>query len=400
MSRSTRTVSARGATITLWLAGAALSGVSCRGDNIADPTPGTPAEKGPALATTSTALTFRQVSAGSFHTCAVTTDDRAYCWGSGGSGQLGQGYSGDRLTPSAVLGGLQFRTVSAGAGSTCGLTTDGRAYCWGQNVYGQLGDGTTTTRLTPVRVLGGLRFRQLDKGEYHACGLTALDRKAYCWGDNRYGQLGDGTKTNRPRPVAVLGGRVFRQVSGGGQHTCAVTPTYKTYCWGDNRFGQLGDGTMVLLRPRPALVAGGRTFSQVDAGRLQTCAVTTGSRAFCWGSHFPDNTPRAVAGGISFDRVSAGTVHTCGETTGNRAYCWGDNSRGQLGDGTTTQRLTPVAVAGGLTFAQVSAAVGGLHTCGRTSGGVAYCWGNNSAGGLGDGTTTTRLSPVAVAGPM
>ncbi|HEY8196082.1 MAG TPA: hypothetical protein VIG04_03850 [Gemmatimonadales bacterium] len=411
MSQSSHRVAVRGASLGFWIVGAVLAGVSCRGNDITQPAePGTLAD--PKLAITTAAgpaLAFYQVSSGSFHTCAVGADGQAYCWGAAGSGQLGRGYEEDRLTPGAVLGGLRFRTIGAGDNGTCGLATDGRAYCWGNNASGQLGDGTTTYRTTPVPVLGGLRFRQLDRGEDYSCGLTEPDRRAYCWGDNRHGQLGDGTKTNRPRPVRVLGGRVFRQVSVGGGHACAVTPTYQTYCWGDNRFGQLGDGTTVLMRSRPALVAGGRLFRQVDAGRVQTCAVTTGRRAFCWGDNFfgelGDGTtisrsfrPRAVAGGLGFDRVSAGTVHTCGESN-DRAYCWGDNSRGQLGDGTTIQRNRPVAVAGGLTFAQVSASVGGLHSCGKTAAGLGYCWGLNLAGALGDGTTATRLRPVAVVGP-
>jgi alpha-tubulin suppressor-like RCC1 family protein len=107
--------------------------------------------------------------------------------------------------------------------------------------------------------------------------------------------------------------------------------------------------------------------------------------------------PRRVAGDLSFERVTAGRYHTCGETTSNRAYCWGYGGEGQLGDGTTTGRLTPVAVAGGLSFRQVSA--GEWHTCGQTSTGLGYCWGRNSSGQLGDGTTTNRLRPRAVIGP-
>jgi alpha-tubulin suppressor-like RCC1 family protein len=95
--------------------------------------------------------------------------------------------------------------------------------------------------------------------------------------------------------------------------------------------------------------------------------------------------------------VTAGFAHTCGETTGNRAYCWGDNGAGQLGDGTTGGRLRPVPVAGGRAFKQLSA--GGEHTCGLTSTGAVYCWGGNSEGQLGDGTRSGRLTPVAVAGP-
>jgi alpha-tubulin suppressor-like RCC1 family protein len=102
-----------------------------------------------------------------------------------------------------------------------------------------------------------------------------------------------------------------------------------------------------------------------------------------------------VVGGLSFERVTAGFIHTCGATTTNRAYCWGANGNGQLGDGTTSQRLRPVAVAGGQLFKQLSA--GDAHTCGLTSDGLVYCWGDNSAGQLGDGTRTERLTPIPVA---
>jgi alpha-tubulin suppressor-like RCC1 family protein len=218
-----------------------------------------------------------------------------------------------------------------------------------------LGDGTTTTRLTPVAVAGGRQFRQVSAGSAHGCGVTPSDR-AFCWGQNSNGQLGDGSN---PRvslvPVLVAGGHPFRQVDAGGAHTCAVTTTDRAFCWGNGRNGQIGDG---------------KTFLRF--------------------------TPRRVAGGLLFDRVSAGEFHSCGETPGNRAYCWGSSNTGQLGDGTMTQRLTPVPVVGGLTFSQVSA--GGHHTCGVTTANRAYCWGFNQSGQLGDGTRMDRLRPVAVVG--
>jgi alpha-tubulin suppressor-like RCC1 family protein len=390
-----------------------------------------------ALAPAATAtLAFRQVSAGYYHTCGVTTDDRAFCWGEGSSGELGDGTNTSQLSPVAVAGGLRFRQVSAGTSYTCGVTIDDAAYCWGDNGAGQLGDGTQTScggynppctdpetnanRARPVRVLGGLRFRQVDAGSGgHTCGVTR-DNLAYCWGNNFYGQLGDNAKgeagryTNRPMPVAVAGGISFRQVSAGGAHTCGVATDDRAYCWGYNIYGQVGDGTDIRRRIRPVLVAGGLRFKQVSAGGAHqqnghTCGVTTGGRAFCWGdgrlgqigdrSTILRFTPRAVAGALDFRQVSAGGVHTCGTTTTSVAFCWGNNSFGAVGDGTTTQRLTPVRVSGGLGFRQLG--TGGVgHTCGTTVTEVAYCWGFNVAGGLGDGTTTDRLKPRAVAGSM
>jgi alpha-tubulin suppressor-like RCC1 family protein len=354
-------------------------------------------ESGPVLAaTTTTTLPFKQVSGGWYFTCGVTTDHRAYCWG---SGALGDGTSGNpRSAPVAVLGGLYFRQVSAGGTHSCGVTTDYRAYCWGGNFSGQLGDGTTTVRLTPVPVVGGLSFVQVAAGVYHTCGLSYPDRRAFCWGLNSYGQLGDGTASDRPTPVAVLGGRQFRQVSGGQYHTCGVTTTSQAFCWGNNQRGELGDST-TTARSMPVPVAGGRQFRQVDAGWTFTCGVTNGDRAFCWGQGAYGQLgngktgrrlwPGAVAGGLSLRRVTTGWRHACGETTLNRAYCWGYNAMGQVGDGTSGNlRLAPVAVLGGLNFRQLSA--GQVHTCGTTPADVAYCWGDGGTGGE-LGTTPTPV---------
>jgi alpha-tubulin suppressor-like RCC1 family protein len=127
-------------------------------------------------------------------------------------------------------GGHQFRQVSAGGAHTCGVTTDNQAYCWGRNYSGQLGDGTTSDRQVPVLVAGGRRFRQVSAASSHTCGIGYSDRQVYCWGSNYRGMLGDGTTTPRLQPVAVLGDRQFRHVSGGSHHTCGVTTDNRAYC--------------------------------------------------------------------------------------------------------------------------------------------------------------------------
>jgi alpha-tubulin suppressor-like RCC1 family protein len=360
------------------------------------------------LSTATTALSFYQVSNGVFHTCGITTDNRAYCWGQNQSGQLGDGTTTDHLKPVAVLGGLRFQQISAGFGETCGITLDYRAYCWGSNNFGQLGDGSLTQRLTPVSVAGGRRFRQVDLGGHHTCAVSYPDPgRAYCWGGNYAGQIGDGTKGNRTRPAAVLGTLVMRQVTAGSSFSCGVTTSNLAYCWGTNTEGELGDSTSTHMRTAPSRVAGRHQFLRLDAGGTHVCAIAVGDRAFCWGDGrggqigngraYLSFWPRAVAGGLYFTRVTGGGGHTCGETRGNQAYCWGANYWGQLGDGTTTNRLTPALVVGGLTFKQVSA--GDSHSCGKTDTSALYCWGINTGGEIGDGTTTTRLKPVRVAGP-
>jgi alpha-tubulin suppressor-like RCC1 family protein len=353
-----------------------------------------------ATATTAAALSFSQLSGGGSHTCGVTTDNRVYCWGFNVFGQLGDGTTTQRrLRPVLVSGGLSFRQVSAGGLHTCGVTTANKAYCWGSGAGGALGNGGASDRSTPVPVAGGHLFRRVESGDAHTCGVTYPDNRAYCWGVNDRGVLGDGTGTRRMSPVAVLGGHVWREVSGGLTHTCGVTPANEAYCWGSDSVGQLGNGHVAPFEFTPFPVAGTRFYSQISAGSGFTCAVSTAHRAFCWGSGkrgqigdgnpFQRNLPRAVAGGLAFDRVTAGAFHACGETADNRAYCWGS-------DGTLAS-LSPVQVSGGRFYAQLSA--GDNHTCGRTGSNVAFCWGRNEFGQLGDGTQTDRPAPVRVLGP-
>lgn len=396
--------------VRVWLGflfGAALiSAISCAGDNTSpskfdesvDPAAGS------VLGATE-ALTFRQVSVGG-HSCGVATDDRVYCWGGNLWGQLGDGTTRNRSTPVAVQTALRFRSVSAGGQHTCAVTTDDRAYCWGFGAQGQLGDGTGASRSTPVAVGGGRRFRQVSAGRGHSCAVMRFGR-AFCWGSNSSGQLGDGTNSNRSTPVAVHSGRnLFRQVSAGGDFTCGVTTGSLAYCWGGNFDGQLGNGTRVA-HAKPAPVFGERLFSVVSAGEFHACGITTQKRAFCWGSNKKGQLgigslesrrrlrPVAVTGPRQFETVSAGRERSCGVTAFN-TFCWGDNSVGQLGDGTRTDRSAPTTVVGGIQFTGVG--TGSAHSCGVSSGGAGYCWGGNAKGELGNGTNDDSAVPVPVAG--
>jgi alpha-tubulin suppressor-like RCC1 family protein len=305
-------------------------------------------------------LVFAQVSAGGTRTCGVAADGIAYCWGTNTEGHLGDGTTQDRATPTPVAGGLRFTQVSpsslAVSGPSSAISTDGVAFCWPSF---ECGSGGETDKLEPVPVDGELRFTQVSTGMHHSCGITT-DRVAYCWGNNPWGQFGDGTESlgNSRGPTPVAGGLRFKQISAGGLHTCAVATDDVAYCWGDNGFGELGDGT-TMRRLTPTPVAGGLRFAQVSAGGLHTCGVTTDNVAYCWGQNggFEPGTPQdgrlgdgttirrltpvPVAGGLRFAQVSAGGSHTCGVTTDKVAYCWGSNHLGQLGYGTPSPSGDP-----------------------------------------------------------
>jgi alpha-tubulin suppressor-like RCC1 family protein len=365
--------------------------------------PTTPRAAGSPELLTASAVSFVQVGAGQGASCGLSPEGRAYCWGFNRDGELGNGTFVESRTPVPVAGNLVFRQLSVGQRYACGVTTDDRAWCWGDNQWGQLGIGTLASTAVPTLVAGGHRFQTITATLTHTCALTVTGRKAWCWGYNRAGAVGDGTLTDRLRPVAVSGGRSWRQISAGAYSTCAVTPTYQAYCWGSDKGGALGDGPEKLQKTIPTPVAGGYAFSQISLGSFQSCAVTTEHQGYCWGSGANGDgkgtaryVPRAIVGGLTLARIDAGQAFTCAESTTKRTYCWGDNSAGELGNGTVsdTGSLRPVEVVGGHRFVQVSA--GSLHACGVTAAGEAWCWGYNGVGQLGDGTENNSPVPVAV----
>lgn len=354
-------------------------------------------------------FTAVRVDVGALHTCALTDAGAAWCWGTNASGRLANGGNGpdggESAVPLPVAGGYVFTQLTTGDSHTCGLTADGTAYCWGDNQSGRLGNGTADDTdeqdsEVPTAVAGGHTFAAISAGRGHTCGLTT-DGTAYCWGDDTSGELGIGVVENRRlTPTAVATELEFTAISAGGGTTCALTAAGKAYCWGYNKDGQVGDGT-TEMRLVPTAVAGGLTFKAIAASRWHlSCGLTPEGKLYCWGrdlvTGFNSPTPAPVASDLTFASFSVGFAHTCGVTGDGTAYCWGLNSTGQIGAGSAAQTVTvPTPVAGGLTFESVQGSWS-YHTCGLTTDGVVHCWGLNSAGQLGDGTTTNRNAPVPV----
>ena len=355
------------------------------------------------------------VAAGGSHTCAVTSGGRVKCWGWNGYGQLGDGTTTDRLTPVDVSGlASGVIGVAAGRYHTCAVTAGGGVKCWGSNGRGQLGDGTTTDRLTPVDVSGlGSGVSALAAGAEHTCAVTA-GGAVKCWGWNGYGQLGDGTTIGRATPVDVNGlGSGVSVVAAGRYHTCVMTAG-GVKCWGGNSNGQLGDGT-TQSRTTPVDVSGlGSGVTAVAGGESHTCAVMDavhGGGVKCWGynryGQLGDGTttdrlvPVDVSGlGNGASAVAAGKYHSCAVKAEGGVKCWGFNIYGQLGDGTAGDRNVPTDVSG-LASGVSGVAAGGDHTCAvmdTVRGGGLKCWGNNGSGQLGDGTTDKHTTPVEVSG--
>jgi alpha-tubulin suppressor-like RCC1 family protein len=317
------------------------------------------------------------ITAGSFHSCAIESG-KAYCWGDNGSGQLGNGSTVGSSVPvavdtSGVLAGQVLTQITAGGAYTCALDGAGAAYCWGDNRSGQLGDGGTVSNSSvPVAVktsgvLAGRTLTQITADGYHSCVLDAAGA-AYCWGDNGTGQLGNGKASDSSVPVAVdtsgvLAGQALTQITAGWYDTCALDASGAAYCWGYNADGELGDG-------------------KAGDSSVPVAVDTSG-----------------VLAGRALTQIAAGWIDACAVDTAGAPYCWGYNADGELGNGKASDSSVPVAVdtsgvLAGRALTQVTA--GWYSSCALDAAGAAYCWGYNADGELGNGSTVGSTVPVAV----
>lgn len=361
------------------------------------------------------ALQVKQVSAGGFHTCAVTISGGLKCWGYDAQGQLGNdaGFTNQAL-PVDVQGLTSGVTsVAAGLHHTCAVTTSGGLKCWGRDHVGQLGnDSSLANQPTPVDVQGLTSgVASVAAGGAHTCAATTV-RGVKCWGNDAHGQLGnDAALAQQPTPVDVQGlTSGIASVSAGGGHTCAVTTSGGLKCWGYDGTGQLGNDTALTSQPTPVNVLGlASGVTSVSTGTNHTCAVTTSGGLKCWGynnagqlgNNSTTNSPvpgdvQGLSSGVA--SVAAGSSHTCAVTASGGLKCWGDDGNGQLGDDVAlTSKLTPLNVAG-VSSGVASVSVGSSHTCAVTTSGGAKCWGADDYGQLGnDAALKIQPTPVDVA---
>ena len=226
-----------------------------------------------------------EVSTGQEHSCAITLTDGAYCWGDNTFAQLGIGGGGPLQTePVKVLGGDGLIRIASGAWHNCGLDADGLAYCWGSGGSGQIGIGDGFGRSAPAPVADGHHFVDIVAGATHSCGLKASG-EVWCWGSGGgldWG-IGDGSTLTRYTPVRVSTFQVLIKIAAFGNHTCGITTAGDAFCWGRNDFGQIGDGTRVG-RVTPTAVSGGHTFIDITTGAYNSCGVEASGATWCWGS--------------------------------------------------------------------------------------------------------------------
>src|SRR5258705_6530588 len=294
-----------------------------------------------------------------------------------------------------------YVAVSAGREHSCALTTDGSAFCWGSNEFGQLGvapDNTNCLRgdrpiackREAVAVSGGMKFARIRAGGSHTCAL-GVDSRIYCWGDNLRGALGDPAVRGSTTPVPIVSADAFTDLAVGGSHSCGIRTDGTVFCWGANDDGQLGLSTVGSGSATPFAIQSTQRFSSLAAGDRRTCARTAEGLTFCWGAMWvarqngvevtrPQFQPFRIPAPL-FKTLAVGTNTTCGIALDDRAYCWEANPAGSLGDGSTSGSTIPLAVSGDVRFLVMSS--GGMQTCALADTGAAFCWGSNRVGQLG-----------------
>ena len=278
---------------------------------------------------------WKSVSVGDAHQCAIRSTGLLYCWGSDDHGQVGNGSSGSRSTPTRIGSGASWKSVSAGGSHTCGTYGVGALACWGSDANGQLGNGASSTgdATSPRRVGTSSGWKSVDAGAAHTCGLSKSGA-LYCWGSDNAGQVGDGSAASDPVPSPKrIGAAAWSSVSAGGEHTCAVSAGGLLGCWGSDASGQLGNGSGGS-QAVPRQITTARDWKRVTAGANHTCAIHGVGARYCRGANDAPQSvwaptpasvtpPQRINGSNSWRVIDAGARHTCGIPATGRIYCWG-----------------------------------------------------------------------------
>ena len=336
-------------------------------------------------------------------------DSAIFSWGGPDfNGASGTGTTGSACSPvREICFSTDWCQVSAG-GHTTAIKTSGEIWSWGTNNTGQLGDGTVVTKCSPVReICSATDWCRVSAGRYHTAAIKTSGQ-LWSWGNGSCGRLGNGCLCSCCLPVRDFTNSTWSNVSAGGYHTAAIKTSGQLWAWGSNNCGQVGDGTITGRCSPVRDISSSTDWCQVSAGKLHSAAIKTSGELWMWGSNnfgqLGDGTittrtspVREISSSTDWCQVSAAiglfgcsavAVKTSGELWG-----WGYNFPGQLGDGTTTTRCSPVREFCSATdWCQASA--GASHTAAVKTSGQLWTWGNNNCGRLGDGTLTNSCSPV------
>ncbi|WP_413580991.1 Ig-like domain-containing protein [Bdellovibrio sp. HCB288] len=368
-----------------------------------------------------TAVKFKSLSMYASHACAIDVNDYLYCWGTNGSGNLGDGTTTNSDVPKAIDAGNKYLNVSVGNAHTCAVRmTSNQAVCWGSNRTGSsdagaLGDGSNysvANKLVPTVVGGTSTYLKVKAGNNYACGITT-DQRIKCWGSFASLSVGDGLVNLRDNPAMADSGQNYKQISFGSTLACGIDSFDRLKCWGNGTTASIGDGSsgVGVVRTSPIVLDRGLTFKMVAVGNMYGCAITTDDTVKCWGRNADgvlgftgvssSPTPRLVDGGAKYKKIVAGDSLTCGIRMDGVLKCWGYNSNmWQLGDGgVISGSWEPKVIDPGVRYRDIGVAPKATyHTCGVTEDKILKCWGSNNSyqAGLGSITPDRYNTPQVV----
>ncbi len=335
----------------------------------------------------------------------IFSEGGLWTWGSDGYGQLGDNSTSNKSSPVQTIAfGTNWKQVSAGNHHTAAIKTDGTLWLWGRNSSGRLGDNTTTHKSSPVQtVSAGTNWKQISCGYFHTAAIKT-DGTLWTWGRDGYGQLGDNTTTDKSSPVQTITfGNNWKQVSAGQHHTAAIKTDGTLWTWGRNGYGQLGNNTANNTSSPVQTITFGTNWKQVSCG-YHTAAIKTDGTLWTWGynafgglginSTTPKSSPiQTIAYGTKWKQISTGRDFTTAIKTDGTLWAWGQNTYGQLGDNSATDKSSPVqTITRGTNWKQIEA--GQHHTAAIKTDGTLWAWGRDDNGQLGDNSITNKSSPV------
>jgi len=350
---------------------------------------------------------WQSLAASAFHTNAVKSDGTLWSWGRNTFGQLGDGTTDDKLSPTQIGTDHNWKSVYAGDFFAIALKTDGTLWAWGQNTHGQLGIGNQIDQNSPVQIGTDTDWETASAGGFFSMALKT-NGTLWTWGYNFFGQLGIGTNINQKSPVQVGTSHAWKTISAGWAHALALQADATLWAWGYNYSGQVGNGTNQHPNT-PQQISQDKHWTQIAAGGFHSLALTNAGALYTWGDNeygalgvdsttTATNIPQQMGSNTDWNYIDAGTEYTLALKTNGTLWTWGGNYYGQLGDGTNVQKNSPVQIGTDQDWTTLTSCYD-YHTFIVKTDGSLWACGRNHKGQLGNGTTTNQSNFTQIACP-